>query len=293
MHDLEGQERITRALGSLRKVSFGLIFLVCWANVPFAIAAPVLIENPGFEALYFGSNLPAQYNGDVPTGSFPTGAAPASWTAYYENGGPAGGEFLGILNPGTNADYAAAGAGMSCFPGGAPEGDNFALLYTSGDAGGPEYGLSQTLSATLEAETVYTLSAEIGNIQSCAGLVAPYQNFFNIDGFPGYRLQLFAGDTLLAEDPGLLTPGEGLVERATVQFTTGANPVGLDEPLRIRLINSNLPDVPGVSGIEVDFDDIQLDASPAAPVPLSPWIALSGLLGGLLMLGVGNLKRAL
>jgi len=40
-------------------------------------AAPVAIDNAGFEALYLGGNLPPVYAGDVPGGSFPTGAPPA------------------------------------------------------------------------------------------------------------------------------------------------------------------------------------------------------------------------
>lgn len=239
-----------------------------------AYAAPLAVENANFEALYTDGNLPAIYAGDVPPGAFPTGAPPASWTAYYESGTPQGGEFLGVLNPGTTADYVAAMAGSPCFPAGAPEGDNMALLFTSGDAGGNEYGITQVLSATLEAATTYTLTVDVGNIQSCAGLVVPYTNFFDLDGFPSYRVQLLADGALLAEDPGLLTPGEGLVETSTVVFTTGSGPIAPGQNLEIRLVNRNNPDVVGVDGIEVDFDDVQLDASPAPAVPTGSAMAV-------------------
>jgi hypothetical protein len=244
-------------------------------------ADPVAVLNPGFEELYLGSNLPPQYGGDVPTGSFPTGPAPSGWSAYFAVA-PAPELFIGVLNPGTAADHAPAPA---CFPGGAPEGDNVVLLYADGDAGGAEYGVVQQLAATLEPDTHYALSVEVGNIASCAGLVSPYLGFFDLDGFPGYRVQLLAGGVVIAEDAGALTPGEGLWETANVQLTTGASHPQLGQPLAIRLVNRHQPDVAGVSGLEVDFDDVRLDASPVALVPLAPWAA-PALAGALAAVGI-------
>jgi hypothetical protein len=251
-----------------------------------AAAAPVAVVNPGFEDLYTGSNLPPQYGGDVPTGAFPTGPPPDGWTAYYESGSPMGGEFLGVLNPGTTADYQGTGA-TPCFPAGAPEGDNVALLFTSGDAGGDEYGITQPLAATLEADTIYTLTVEMGNIQSCSGLVSPYTSFFDLDGFPGYRVQLLAGGVVVAEDGGSLSPGEGIFETATVRLTTGPAPAQLGQSLEIRLINRNDPDVGGVVGLEVDFDDVRLDASPVPAVPIPP---LAGWLASALVVGAAFVR---
>jgi hypothetical protein len=258
-----------------------LLALVCAAR-----AAPVAIDNAGFEDLYLGSNLPPEYGGDVPAGAFPTGPPPAGWTAWYEGGSATGAEFLGVLNPGTSADY---GAGMPCFPAGAPEGDNVALLYGAGDAGGDAWGITQELGATLAANTRYTLRVEVGNIQSCAGLVAPYLSFFDLDGFPGYRIQLLAGGVVIAEDTGSVAPGEGVFETATLVHTTGSDPEQEGEPLEIRLVNEFAPDVGGVDGLEVDFDDVRLDASPAAAVPLGP--ALGGLAAALLaFVGIRRLR---
>ena len=253
------------------------ITLLLGTTAHTALAAPVPVANADFEALYFGSNLPAQYAGDVPPGAFPTGPPPADWTAYYELGTPQGGEFLGVLNPGTTADYM---GGMPCFPAGAPQGDNMLLLYQDGDVGGTPYGVTQVLTTDLEADTVYTLSVDVGNIQSCAGLVAPFQNFFDLGGFPGYRVQLLADGVVLVEDAGLLTPGEGLVETTTLVYPSGSGPIAPGQMLEIRLINENDPDVPGVSGLEVDFDDVRLDATPVAAVPIGRGVAwaLAGLL---------------
>jgi hypothetical protein len=245
-----------------------------------AVADPLAVANAGFEDLYLGSNLPPQYGGDVPTGSFPTGPAPAGWSSYFA-AAPAPELFIGVLNPGTAADHAPA---TGCFPDGAPEGDNVVLLYADGDDGGAEYGVVQVLAATLEPDTHYTLTAEVGNIASCAGLVPPFQSFFVLDGFPSYRVQLLAGGTVVAEDAGALHPGEGLFATASVELTTGASHPQQGLPLAIRLVNRHQADVPGVSGLEVDFDDVRLNASPANAVPAAPWLGRA-LLGVLLVAG--------
>jgi hypothetical protein len=240
-----------------------------WLVATSAAADPVAVANPGFEALYFGSNLPPEYGGDVPTGAFPAGPPPSSWSAYYASGAQSG-MYIGVLNPGTTADHAPA---QPCFPDGAPEGDNVVLLYMDGDDGGGEYGVTQELAATLAANTTYTLRAEVGNIQSCAGLVTPFLGYYVLDGFPSYRVQLLAGGVVIAEDAGALTAtlGEGEWGTATVQLTTGSAHAQLGLPLAVRLVNRNLPDVPGVTGLEVDFDDVRLDATPVPQVPIAAW----------------------
>lgn len=254
-----------------------------------ASAAPVVIANPGFEDLYLGSNLPPQYAGDVPTGAFPTGPPPAGWTAWYETGGPQGGEFLGVLNPGTSADHAPDPA---CFPAGAPEGDNVVLLYQDGDSGGQEYGVEQDLGVALAARTTYTLTVEVGDIASCAGLVVPYTSFFDLSGFPGYRVQLLAGGVVVAEDDDTLSPGDGVFTPTTLVHHSGTNPSQLGQTLSIRLVTKNQPDVAGVSGLEVDFDDVTLDASPSIGVVPIPPAALLPLGALLLAIGVAASRRA-
>ncbi len=249
--------------------SIALAFLLVLGVASAASAAPLAITNPGFEDLYFGSNLPAQYAGNVPPGAFPFGPPPAGWTAYYEGGSPFAGLSIGVINPGTQADY---GPDPAAFPAGAPEAENAVLLYMDGDAGGNEFGVVQQLAATLAANTRYTLSVEVGNIASGSALVQPFLGFgfFNLAGFPGYRLQLLAAGQVIAEDTGSILPGEGVFQRASLQLTTGDAPPQLGQALGIRLVNRNEADVPGVRGLEVDFDDVQLDAAPALPaVPLS------------------------
>jgi hypothetical protein len=228
------------------------------------------VSNAGFEDLYLGGNLPAQYAGDVPAGAFPVGAAPAGWTAWYSTGSSFPGTNIGVLNPGRVVDD---GPAATFFPGGAPEGDNALLLYFGNASGGLPYGVTQVLNDTLQAGITYTLQVEVGNIDSGQGFVEPYAGFgyFDIKGFPGYRVQLLAGTTLLAEDDDTLAPSEGQWATSSVVFTADEGHPALGSSLEIRLITlDHATTVPNQSGIEVDFDDVRLDASPAdAALPLA------------------------
>ena len=231
---------------------------------------PLAIDNPGFEALYFAGNLPAQYMGDVPPGAFPTGGPPSGWTLFAPSGPPG---LVGVLNP-------AQPPVATCFPDGAPEGDNVLLLFQSGAAGGNPYGVTQVLSEELAPNTRYTLTVEVGNIASCAGLVAPYLGFFALDGFPGYQVQLLAGGTLLAEDDNSLfdelLPAEGEFRTSRFVYQTGPS-VAPGQLLEIRLISLNQGTaVPGQGAVEVDFDDVRLEATPVVPVPGAPSLGVVG-----------------
>ena len=193
----------------------------------------------------------------MPAGTFPTGPPPAGWSAWYETGGPIAGTFLGVLHPGTAAQFA---PNPSFFLNGAPEGQNAVLLYTSGASGGPEYGVEQTLGEVLRPLRTYRLSVQVGNIGSATALLPPYSGlgFFNLDGFPGYRLQLLAGGVVVAEDVDTVRPGERRWARASLAFTARPDHPQLGQPLGVRLVNRNRPELPGVTGIEVDFDDVRL-----------------------------------
>jgi hypothetical protein len=231
------------------------------------LAVPITITNAGFEDLYQGS--------DVSAGAFPVGPAPAGWSIWDPNNALSAGAYVGVLNP----------TGTTYFDGGAvPEGDNAALLYADGDASGDAYGIEQQLTATLAADTTYTLTVEVGNIASGTGLGDPYAGFgfYNLDGFPGYRIELWAGNSLLAVDENnlpALPDAEGEFMLSTLSYTTqGGDPVG--DQLLIRLINPHVADVAGVRGLEVDFDDVRLDAAPSAvPLPGSLALLLAGLPG--------------
>lgn len=139
----------------------------------------------------------------------------------------------------------------------APEGENVGYTFILEEPGSGLLGLSQTLGAVLEPNTEYSLQVQVGN----AGNTVPGDEVvFDLAGFPGYRVELLAGDRVLAADANSLAIAEGTFATSMVKFTTGGlNPL-LGENLSIRLINL-LED----SGIAVDFDDVKLTASAVDP----------------------------
>jgi len=112
--------------------------------------------------------------------------------------------------------------------------------------------ISQTLSATLQANTVYTLGAFVGNR---LGL-----------NFPGYNIELYAGGNLLASNNSV-TPADGTFAPVTVSYTSGIS-VTPGQALEIRLTSLS-----GFQG-QTNFDNITLDAA-SIPEPS----AILGLLG--------------
>ena len=145
----------------------------------------------------------------------------------------------GILNP-SSAD----------FPAEAPEGANVAYISdTTGEA-----GISQTLGGVigqLQVDASYTLSVKVGNTTFFAG-------------FPGYRVQLVANGTVLAEDDNSLSPAEGVFVTSTVNYTynAGLHSALVGKPLEIRLLSK------GANTSEVDFDDVKLAVTFTNPVAI-------------------------
>ncbi len=155
--------------------------------------------------------------------------------------------------------------GSVFFPAGAPEGEHAALIFLETVAGLGPVGLRQELGVTLEPNTTYTLTVQVGDIASGTG-PPPCDVFgeFDLDGFPGYQVQLLAGDLVIGQDDntlaGVIDDGEfGL---STTRVCIGANHPQLGTTLEIRLINLNLAETPEDPGIEVDFDDVQLVVEP-------------------------------
>ncbi|MEP3478791.1 MAG: hypothetical protein ABJZ55_06060 [Fuerstiella sp.] len=221
------------------------------------VTTDVEVVNSGFEDI----------SGENPIRNFTFGAF-NGWDLYdpegNTNGSGGGGFFIGTLMP----DEIPGQPGVfQNFPGGASEGDRVALAFNfdgTGDTG--EYGLQQTLTATLEANTSYTLSVDIGNIATSIATAQSQPTFF-FDGEPGYRIDLLAGDTLLASDNSLLTGSipEGEFATSVVTFDTPADHPQLGEALTIRLVNLNETALtPAGNDLEVDFDDVRLTATTAA-----------------------------
>lgn len=232
------------------------IALLCAGAVQ---ASPVFIQNHGFEEWVAAPN------------TFPVGADKhPGWLPYNPDGINLNysNVALGVLNP----------TGSTYFPGGAPEGNNVGLTWLDDGAVQSDFGLRQELGTNLQPNTHYTLQVEVGNIASGTGSgdFAIY-GFFNLAGFPGYAVQLLAGGALLAEDNNSLGGliGEGVFGTSLVEFTTGSS-VTPGQALEIRLINLNNLGTAEAPGIEVDFDNVRLDATPV-PLPASLWLFVSGL----------------
>ncbi len=194
------------------------------------IAVPIVVQNPGFEA------------NPVADGTYTVTVFPTGWTKYDPNN-IIGQNYnsMGILNP----------TGTVLYPAGAPEGKNVALVFLwRMQTDGIPVGFSQQLTATVQPKTLYTLQVRIGNIAAMMG------DPWDLTGFPGYRVELLAGNTVLAQDNNTLLPNEGTFLESKVVYSTGAADPTLGQPLGIRLINLNNAN----SGIEVNFDDVRLDA---------------------------------
>lgn len=216
-----------------------MIILAACGSTSLAVDVPIF--NSGFEANF------------AAPGAFPV-FIPSGWQLYD----PAQiidqtVDAVGCLNP-------TAG---TFFPGGPPEGSNVALIYISRDIGLGPVGLQQTLGALLSPRTRYTLTVEVGNIASGIG-PPPFDYLFNLDGFPGYSVQLLAGGQVIAEDLNSLFGSipEGEFRLSTVTFDVGDTHPLMGRPLGLRLINLNVAETPENPGIEVDFDACRLTAEP-------------------------------
>ena len=250
----------TRARTRTRARTIARPALLALAVVGGSSAASIPIVNAGFEDASAGQ----------PYNEFTFGP-PAGWSLHDPNGVAGGGAgpvlYVGTLTPVVLDPVGAPGV-YEYFPAGAPEGQRVGIAFNfagSGNLG--EYGLVQTLDAVLEAETTYTLTALVGNIAAGTSVDG---SFFDLDGFPGYRVELLAGGAVVAQDDNSLsgsTP-EGTFAPTSVSITTGRDHPQLGEALAVRLVNLNLvdPAFPG-SDLEVDFDDVRLDAEPAAVGP--------------------------
>jgi PKD repeat protein len=148
-----------------------------------------------------------------------------------------GGSDGGVWNPDAGDGF----AGGAAFAG---QNTGWAVSHVGFDA-----GLSQVLEATLQADTEYSLSVEVGNA------------FYNeSDNTAPYRVELLAGGVLLASDSGD-SPNAGAWELHSLIHDSGANPPQIGEALEIRLIAVEYVAPGGEDGYEVDFDEVSLTLS--------------------------------
>jgi hypothetical protein len=192
----------------LRRIS--IIATVIYGVALPAWAVDVAIANAGFEQV----SLPC-----APGASCSSSFNVATW---------AGTGIFATFKPST-------GPG-GIFSNGVPEGVNVAVLGNDSGNG----VLVQTLVATLQPNTTYTLVFSVGSRADYA--------------FAGYSVELLAGSTTLALDLSLSMASGTFVTGRIVYSSTPANPVLLGQRLGIRLT--------GNAKGQAAFDKISLDATP-------------------------------
>ena len=202
-------------------------------SVAYAAAVPVTVLNPSFEIATLPMTFATGSVSNLVTGTIPLGGTVGNWTAFNAPNGNNVGAFAPNAAPqnwttpwwtGSNVGYM----------------QNYATGTTSG-------GLTQTLSTTYQADTVYTLTVDIGRRQ------------FQIAGSSfGYALELWAGSTLVGTASHLNLPLNSFgTDSLTATVATGSAAIG--QNIEVRLLSN------GVFS-EAYFDNIRLDAT-AAPEP--------------------------
>lgn len=212
-----------------------LIFLM--APVLQAQSADIPVVNPSFEQ-------PA-----IAAGTFRTvQPPPPGWTPHGDI--DFGLRTIGVLHPATTTLYSEP----------APDGDNVAVVFLLDNFGNQTLfanspaGMQQVLTTPLRTNTHYALEVQVGNI---ANDPTPPNNQFQFEGFPGYRIELLAGEVTIASSSGVVPPEGGFVLTITELTTVAYHPLA-GQPLGIRLTNLN-----AAPGIEVNFDAVRLRATPA------------------------------
>lgn len=268
MCGMAGRNEGRRGLRGIAGLSAASLFLVN----PTAGAAEVPVTNPGFEDI----------TGETPNFEFTFGPLDG-WDLYDPDN--INGEFIGTLTPVEPDPVGDPGVFIN-FPDGAAEGQRVGIAflsranYDNGAQG--EFGMQQTLGDALQPFTRYTLSVEIGNIAS--GQSQSF-GFFNLAGFPGYRVELLAGGVPIAADHNTLagTIDDGDFATSTFDFTTADSLVvegqeRIGQTLGIRVVNLNVPDltdaVTTAADLEVDFDDVRLTAELLGDMDLDDAVTL-------------------
>lgn len=185
-----------------------LTMAVSWIASAQETTIPIPIFNAGFEA----DVLPC-----APGANCWNSAVPAWLPAWLPSG------FAGTIKPST-AQY----------PGGIPGGVNVAFLGNSQQNG----VIFQTLSATLQANTIYILKLSVGHRAD--------------EAFTGYLATLLAGGVPVAFDSSL-SPAAGTFLEDVIVYKSGPNPVLLGQLLAISIRS--------VGTGQVNIDNVSLTAT--------------------------------
>jgi len=189
-----------------------------------------LVRNPGFEEPVLADGESTET--DIPhwkPGFYEILVDPLLWIP--------GGNYGGVWNPDAIGGFSSSAA---------PEGQNTGWATSGAEI---DAGLSQVLIATLEVDTVYTLSVEVGNA------------FYNGSDFTApFRIELLAGGMPLTSIGGD-SPAADTWEIHTLTYNSDDHPDLIGEQLEIRLIAELYADGTGADGYGVDFDDVLLTFS--------------------------------
>ena len=202
-------------------------------------------ENPALPELQYPTTIPHWSQGQY------DGSAPTVWIA-----GTSG---AGVYDVSTS-EY---------ISGTAPEGENMGYLTS---ATGFDTGVNQVLSATLQADSTYNLSAVVGN---------PF--VYNASLTADWRIELLAGGVLLGSATGPSPVDDTGFATATLTYNSGAEPAQLGQALEIRLLA-----VAFTPGKQLDFDDVQLTVALGNPVAATGGPYFVALSGGALALDGGD-----
>ena len=128
--------------------------------------------------------------------------------------------------------------------------DGLNMAYNNGAT------MAQTLVSTLAPSTKYTLLVDVGDRSDTP--------------FPGYKVRLYAGATLLAEDDSSVTPVTGWLT-STVSYTSPASGPEIGQSLRIELVGD---------GIQINFDHVRFGYAGGPPTSgFDTWADANGATG--------------
>eukprot|EP01083_Nonionella_stella_P054765 144547_1 len=218
--------------------------------------ADIFIENSGFEMDPIGFNNSYTYGVKIP----------ANWDHYDPNG------IMKQWSLGIIVYRGGVAYNDPIYRDGSPEGVQLFYLDTSSLSTHVEFGIEQTLATNVIADTMYTLSAWVGNPASNTFSENSKWKveFFNETGFGGYHVQLVANGNVLAEDDNSLSIPEGTWKQSVITTTISSNDINIGQPLQIRLIDKNIGADNDAPPYTINFDDVQLKATSQTASPSSP-----------------------